>query len=262
MWIFTPFGFFSIVQKTEGDILTVRARYRDDLDRLRERVLPSLGSTLDHAGTDYPYRATVARADLAAAMAKLVQGLDYENFKDEVMAELGLPREQQCMKVWSIMAQPVAEPAHGKKPSPAPAPAPRLEKAYGGVVVNDEGKVLLVEPRNHFDRYVWTWPKGKANAGEAPEAAAIREVGEEGGVEAVIQELIPGVYKGGTSETTYFLMRFMHVSGEPHWETQGVRWATLEEAAGLIALTTNEKGRKRDLAVLEAARRVLEHLRS
>jgi hypothetical protein len=114
------------------------------------------------------------------------------------------------MKVWSIMAQPVAESAHGKKPSPAPAPVSRLE----------------------------------------------------GGVEAVIQKLIPGTNRGGTSETTYFLMRFMRVSGEPHGETQGVRWATLEEAAGLIALTTNEKGRRRDLAVLEAARRVLEHLRS
>jgi hypothetical protein len=39
MWIFTTFGFFSVVQKEPGDeFLTVRARDPKDLDRLRERV--------------------------------------------------------------------------------------------------------------------------------------------------------------------------------------------------------------------------------
>jgi hypothetical protein len=31
------FGFFSIVQKQKGDTLTIRARVREDLDRLREQ---------------------------------------------------------------------------------------------------------------------------------------------------------------------------------------------------------------------------------
>lgn len=44
MWLFTTFGFFSIIEKEKGDVLTVRARVRADLDRLRECYLPSLSA--------------------------------------------------------------------------------------------------------------------------------------------------------------------------------------------------------------------------
>jgi hypothetical protein len=37
-------------------------------------------------------------------------------------------------------------------------------------------------------------------------------------------------------------------------ETQAIRWASLDEAEGLIALTKIETGRKRDKAILEAIR--------
>lgn len=46
MWIITPLGFFSIVQKP-GDVptgtLTIRARVRSDLEALKAAVLPGLG---------------------------------------------------------------------------------------------------------------------------------------------------------------------------------------------------------------------------
>ena len=63
MWLFTTFGFFSIVQKQSSDgFLTVRARAADDLDRLRNRV-PQLSPTIVGGGTDYPYRAKIPHAD-------------------------------------------------------------------------------------------------------------------------------------------------------------------------------------------------------
>ena len=37
MWLVTNFGFFSVVQKKDDDILTVRARARGDLETLKER---------------------------------------------------------------------------------------------------------------------------------------------------------------------------------------------------------------------------------
>ena len=46
MWLLTPIGFFSIVQKpddTTRNTLTVRARVRQDLESLRLRYLPGLG---------------------------------------------------------------------------------------------------------------------------------------------------------------------------------------------------------------------------
>ena len=57
MWLFTKFGFYSVVQKPGEDCLTVRSRVREDLDPLREQYLPNLGQTLDHVETDYPFRA-------------------------------------------------------------------------------------------------------------------------------------------------------------------------------------------------------------
>lgn len=130
--------------------------------------------------------------------------------------------------------------------------------AYGGVIFDNNGLVLLREPRNHFDGYVWTFPKGRADPGESPEQTALREVKEETGVDAIIITLLPGEYAGGTSVTRYFLMAGKAGSGaiaDDDKETQAIKWMTPDEARQHIALTSNIKGRERDLAVLEAALR-------
>ena len=124
--------------------------------------------------------------------------------------------------------------------------------AYGGVLIDDTGRVLLRQPRNHFDGYVWTFPKGKHDKGETPEQAALREVREETGYDARITGILPGAFPGGTGTTAFFLMA---PQGEPRtfeWETQAIRWATPAEAEALIRQTTNPIGRARDLAVLQA----------
>ena len=61
MWLFTTFGFFSIVQKPGQRHLCIRARSAADLDRLRARYLPALGPIETGTGTDYPHRAHVPR---------------------------------------------------------------------------------------------------------------------------------------------------------------------------------------------------------
>ena len=121
------------------------------------------------------------------------------------------------------------------------------EKAYGGVVINRQGRILLREPKNHFDNYVWTFPKGrpdkKQRPGETPEETAFREVLEETGIKAEIKERLPGVYEGGTTETIFFLMSLIEETGKFDGETQSVRWVTPEEARVLISMTTNPIGR-------------------
>lgn len=79
-------------------------------------------------------------------------------------------------------------------------------KAYGGVLVNAAGQVLLKEAANHFDGYVWTFAKGRPNPGEKPEETALREVREETGIDARILAPILGTFAGGTTETAFFLM--------------------------------------------------------
>ena len=82
----------------------------------------------------------------------------------------------------------------------------------GGVVariVNGESEYLLVEASRV--RALWVLPKGHIEPGETPEAAAVREVEEEGGVRATI------VAPAGDSEytangrpvrTIFYLMRY------------------------------------------------------
>ena len=131
------------------------------------------------------------------------------------------------------------------------------EMAYGGVVINQQGRILLREPKKHFDNYVWTFPKGRQRPGETPEETAFREVLEETGIKAEIKERLPGVYPGTTTETIFFLMSLIGDTGKFDGETQSVRWVTPEEARDLISMTTNQIGRKRDLRVLEEALRLI-----
>jgi 8-oxo-dGTP pyrophosphatase MutT (NUDIX family) len=131
-----------------------------------------------------------------------------------------------------------------------------LKLACGGVIVDTEGHILLREPSGHFDGYVWTFSKGRPERDETPEEAALREVREETGVVAEIVGRIPGTFSGGTTENIYFLMRPTGRIETPDKETANVKWATPDEARVLITKTTNRIGRKRDLAVLEAALRL------
>lgn len=129
--------------------------------------------------------------------------------------------------------------------------------AYGGVVIDAEGRVLLREPANHFDGYVWTFPKGRPDEGETPEEAALREVLEETGIEAEITGRVPGNFAGGTTDNVFFTMK---PTGTPAQEfdkeTASICWASIEEAKELISQTTNSVGKKRDLAVLETVNRL------
>ncbi len=100
MWLFTDFGFFSVVQKPDTSCLTVRSRVGDDLDRLRERYLPELSDTVVGGGTDYPFRATVSHADFAAGLSRIASALDYSNFKYRVEGTLGRERSSVYGRVW------------------------------------------------------------------------------------------------------------------------------------------------------------------
>jgi len=100
MWLTTPLGFFSAVQKPNTDHLTVRSRVRADLDRLRDHVCPELGPTITGAGTDYPYRAACSHEAWATALAAMARDIDYGNFKATVAQRQGYGRARVYGRVW------------------------------------------------------------------------------------------------------------------------------------------------------------------
>lgn len=102
MWLITPEFFISVVQKKPTDTkLCLRARCAADLDRLRDKYLPSLGKTLKKQGTDYPFRAFADRGAVARAMADIATSITYSNMKNETRKVLGADREHAYHNVWA-----------------------------------------------------------------------------------------------------------------------------------------------------------------
>lgn len=108
MWIVTEFGFFSVVEKpgdAKAGALTVRARVKADLERLRDLYLPELGPIAESKVNDYRFRAKAPRAAVAAAAARAVEGIRYENFKAQVRKTQGQKREAVLHDVWHALYQ-------------------------------------------------------------------------------------------------------------------------------------------------------------
>ncbi len=106
MWLITPIGFFSIVEKPDdrsAGTLTIRARVRSDLESLREAALPSLGEVAESRNTDYRFRAKAQRSEVAAALARMIEQLDYDNFKSEVARQQGSKRAHLYHDVWDVL---------------------------------------------------------------------------------------------------------------------------------------------------------------
>jgi 8-oxo-dGTP pyrophosphatase MutT (NUDIX family) len=141
-----------------------------------------------------------------------------------------------------------------KKSEPYIPPPPKL--AFGGVVIRDDGMVMVVEPANHWTGVIWTMPKGGIDEGETPEECALREVWEETGWHAEILGKIDGKYKGTASITEYFLMKPIGVQGD--WQFKGTKkeetWRVEfvpYECARLLVSSSHKLASERDVSVLD-----------
>lgn len=223
MWLVTPIGFFSIVQKPgdkKNGTLTVRSRVRSDLAALKQPYLSGLGTIKESHDTDYRFRAVAPRAEVSAAMARMIDGLDYSNFKSEVAKKQGHKRASLYHQVWDVLYHLQTDPAFAEKEPVA--------ESYGGVVISGGRKVLLREPTKRHGGYAWTFAKTEAKPGESPRDAAVRAVREKTGYDADIRISIPGAFKGSASSTCYYVMDVKHPPAKPNWQTAALRWVNFD----------------------------------
>ncbi|MEN8181570.1 MAG: NUDIX domain-containing protein [Myxococcota bacterium] len=128
------------------------------------------------------------------------------------------------------------------------------EEAAGGVVFRRTASgplVAVAEQRDRVtSRQTLRLPKGKLEPGESREAAALREVAEETGLQArIVAPLDPVeyVYSAGSGgrvakRVCFFLME--HESGNPHaadGEMERVYWCDPGEAAEHLSFETERR---------------------
>lgn len=94
MWILTNFGAFMpalrparTIAKGDPQTIQIRARRREDLDKLREWYMGTdktngLGETYEIRHSDYEFRANCTPIALAGAMTRIIADIDYVSFKD------------------------------------------------------------------------------------------------------------------------------------------------------------------------------------
>jgi 8-oxo-dGTP diphosphatase len=113
-------------------------------------------------------------------------------------------------------------------------------KAAGGVVWRHAGDTVAIAVA-HRPRYDdWSLPKGKLDAGESWEDAALREVEEEIGLRCLLgEELDPVEYrdrKQRAKVVRYWLMEPENdVTFTPNDEVDELRWLAPDEAVGVLS---------------------------
>ena len=120
---------------------------------------------------------------------------------------------------------------------------PRTAIAAGAVVVDAEGRVLLVRRARPPSAGTWTLPGGRVEAGETPEAAVVREVLEETGLAVRVECEICKVHIAREGYS-FLVHEFLAVpdsataraSIRAGDDADDARWVSREELTGLEVL--------------------------
>jgi 8-oxo-dGTP pyrophosphatase MutT (NUDIX family) len=129
----------------------------------------------------------------------------------------------------------------------------RRQVSAGGVTYRKRNKKTEVALIRVGAELRWQLPKGRVDAGESPEEAALREVREETGLEAEIicpLEVTEYWYVSGKADKSirlhkfvhFYLMKYRSGSTDDHDdEVEDAEWVEIEQAIALLAFDGERK---------------------
>ena len=136
----------------------------------------------------------------------------------------------------------------------SPRHSTQREVSAGGLVLSatDPNLVALISHRNRGGGTDWVIPKGHQERGENLEVTAVREVYEETGIEAEIQEKIGEIsysFKLGSTRIQktvhHYLLRQtggeLNHLGDPTGEVLKVQWFAISELEAVLAHENERK---------------------
>lgn len=126
----------------------------------------------------------------------------------------------------------ITEPA-SRSPYGGHMQPPETVVCAGAVVVDDTGRLLLVQRANEPSRGRWSVPGGRVEAGESLAAAAAREVAEETGLLVDIGALLQTVALPGGYVVSDFAATVVGGQLRAADDALDARWCTPEEVRAL-----------------------------
>lgn len=133
----------------------------------------------------------------------------------------------------------------------------KREFSAGGIVFNDQGQILLVQ---HSSNKHWSFPKGQIEPGKNSQETALREVGEEGGVEAGIIDKVGDskyVYQMDGEKifkvVTIYLMKYISGDIKDHdWEVSDIGWFDPKEALEKLTFKSEKEVLEKGLRLIDS----------
>lgn len=125
----------------------------------------------------------------------------------------------------------------------------KYEFSAGGVVIDENNKVLVIKTKNLKNETVYTFPKGHIEEKETTEIAALREVEEETGVKAKILRKLKDVeywfFRGDEKVhkkvTWYLMVPIQKGMVKTKHEIEEVLWCDLDKVNTILSYDSDKK---------------------